>query len=272
MEKTEAVEKVVLDLRGSKKYKFLAEDTIRDVVTLELQKHKSVKNAVKAARKRLHLILASYLSEINPAAAGQLLDDVFSSGDGEKIKQACLDIMGKHASTRERLPILADFYQRIFQVTGIPRTVADLACAMNPFSYRWMNLPPETAYYAYDNNQQTVALLDTYFQLEKLTTPPEERDVLCNPPQEDFDVVFLFKMYHCLEHRQKGAGLEVLKNIRARWLAVSFPTQNLVGRRSDIFGNYKNALEEYTRDRARDSHILEFDTELVLIIDQTNGP
>lgn len=260
------IDTIIDEIKSGKKYRVLSPDTIRDVVTRETKKHKLLKNAVKAARKRLHLILADYLSRLDYPEAEQELKTAFSTGGPNKIKDTCLDIMSKHASTHERIEILDEFYSKLFAITGKPKKLADLACAMNPLSFRWMGLPKDVSYHAFDNNSQNVAFLDLYFQLEKLNPPPVMQDILCHPPEGHFDVAFLFKMYHCLEHRQKNAGWEVIKNTPTQWLAVSFPTRTLANRKSDIFGNYKDQLISKINENNWTFQIVELATEKILLI------
>lgn len=260
------IDTIVYEINSGKKYKFLCPDTIRHVVSLEMGRHKSLKEVVKAAKKRLHLILADYLSQLNYASAGKQLKAAFLSGDREEINQTCRHILSKHASTRERLDILAELYSKLFDITGKPAKLADLACALNPLSFRWMGLPKDTGYYAFDNNKQTVELLNLYFHLEGLGPRAVVRDILCHPPEDFFDVAFLFKMYHCLEHRQKGAGWEVIEETPAKWLAVSFPTRNLANRKVDIFANYKEEMLPRIKGKGWDFQVVEFRTELVVLI------
>lgn len=262
------IEEIVQEIKASKKYKVLCLDTIRNVVSSEVEKHSSLKNAKKSAKKKLHLILAPYLSELNYQTAAKELRSAFVSGERGKISETCLNIMRKHASTRERIDILDEFYREIFEITGIPGRIADLACALNPFSFRWMGLPRDVECYAYDNNIKNCELLNLYFDLEGLNPLAEVRDIFCNPPGNSFDVCLLFKMYHCLEHRQKGAGPEVIEKIPAKWLVVSFPTRNLANRKVDIFSNYKDDLLDNIKRNNWDSSILEFDTEIVLLINK----
>lgn len=261
-------ETITGELQSSKKYGVLHPDTIKNVVNLEVQKHKTLKPAVKSARKKLHLILASYLSELKYTSAEKELKTAFSFEDQDKIGETCMKILSKHASTRERIPILAEFYSRIFEITGTPQTLVDLACALNPFSFRWMGLPKGTCYYAFDNNIKTVELLKLYFQLEGLESLVEWRDILLNPSGLSFDVAFLFKMFHCLEHRQRGAGGEVIEKIPAQWVVVSFPARNLANRRVDIFSNYKEPLFSNIKKNNWEFRQLEFDSEMVLLINK----
>ncbi len=265
------IEYLIADLTANKKYSVLCPETIKNIVISESPKHKSLKTTTKAARKKLHLVLADYLVDLKFPSAEKDLTTAFSPGNENKIRDACLDIMSKHASTRERIPILPDFYHRIFQITGSPKKLADLACALNPLSFRWMNLPYDTDYYAFDNNAKIVDLLKLYFSLEGLKPLVEWRDILCNPPELHFDVALLFKMYHCLEIRQKGAGWKVIRDTPSQWIAVSFPTRNLANRKVDIFSNYKNDLLHNTRKNNWEHHLLEFDSEMVLLINKLNA-
>jgi 16S rRNA (guanine(1405)-N(7))-methyltransferase len=260
------IDNIISELKASKKYNVLCLDTIKNVVNIEVQKHKSTKNAVKSARKKLHLILASYLNELNYSSAEKKLKAAFLSENQDKINETCLNIMEKHASTRERIPILDDFYSNIFEITGKPKKLADLACALNPLSFRWMRLPKNIQYYAYDNNARIMELLKLYFSLEDLNPLVEWRDIFCHPPEIFFDLSLLFKMYHCLEHRQKGAGWEVIQKTTSQWMAVSFPTRSLANRKVDIFGNYKDTLLNNIKKNNWDSHILEFESEMILLI------
>jgi 16S rRNA (guanine(1405)-N(7))-methyltransferase len=214
------------------------------------------------------LILASYLSELDYSSSEKELKSAFLSGDRDRITHTCLNIMAKHASTRERMEILSEFYPRLFAITGIPEKIVDLACALNPISFKWMGLSKDITYYAYDNNLQTVELVKLYFRLEGLQPLVEERDILCNPPRAGADVALLFKMYHCLEHRQKGTGWKVVENTPAKWMAVSFPTRNLANRKVDIFSNYKQDILEKIERNKWNFDILEFENELILLINK----
>jgi 16S rRNA (guanine(1405)-N(7))-methyltransferase len=262
------IDAIVNQVKASKKYKYLCADTIRDVVKIGSKTHTSLKNLLKFARKKCHLILASYLSELDYSSAGEELKSAFLSRDRDRITNTCLNIMAKHASTRERITILSEFYSRLFKITGPPKRMVDLACALNPFSFRWMGLSKDIFYYAYDNNIQTVKLLKLYFQLEGLQPLVEERDILCRPMETAVDVGLLFKMYHCLEHRQKGAGWRVIEKTPAQWMAVSFPTRNLANRNVDIFSNYKQDMLEKIKKNRWNFDIVEFENEMVLLINK----
>jgi 16S rRNA (guanine(1405)-N(7))-methyltransferase len=260
------LEAYVTAIHQSRKYRDLCPETIRDVIATELARHKSHKEALRQAKRRLHRLWAQFLGEPNHEASRRALVQAFISARDPDIRRVCLQIMRAHASSRERLMGLANFYPPLFARTGVPTRVLDLACALNPLSFRWMDLPRSIRYHAYDINQSTVRLINHYFHLEGLEPLAAQRDIFCSPPAEEGDIALLFKMYHCLEHRQRGAGWHVVEAVRACWVAVSFPTRNLANRAVDIVGNYEVALRSKATHRGWDVDRLDLGDEAILLV------
>ena len=134
------VEAVVTAVKQSQKYGETSEQTIRLLAETAVRQHKKNKAAIKAVRTQLHSIMAPYLGDPAYEQAAGRLAAAFADGDSEQIKAVCRDILGDHLSTRERLPIMAEFYGQIFAVTGRPRTLPDIACRLNPLAWPWMGL------------------------------------------------------------------------------------------------------------------------------------
>lgn len=239
------IDETVDKIASSKKYKFLSKETIQHVLEEYVLIHKDLKSALPYAKKSLHKIWASYLGEPNYKRAKERLTDAFEANDDALIMEICMDTMHVHSSARERLQYYEQgYYQHIFEKTGKPNSIADLACALHPLSFRWMNLPSTTKYFAYDINLNFIELLAHYFELEGIGPAPIWQDIYVSPPTDHVDVALLFKMYHCLEIRKKGAGLTVLKQTPADWVVISFPAQNLVGKKADIYGNYADGIQQ----------------------------
>lgn len=264
-------EQVVAKIKASKKYRFLSEDTIRNVLAEEMQHHKSLKKSLDPAKKRLHKIWAAYLGEPDYPIVKTQLQSVFTEGNANTIKACCQSILETHSSARERMPLLDNYYQSIFSITGKPTKIVDLASALHPFSFRWMDLSTTTQYYATDINQNFIDLINFYFKLEGLQPLAQLRDIFCNPIEIHCDLAFLFKMYHCLEIRKRGAGLHVLKSTKADWVAISFPSRNLVGQRAAIINNYRPAIEKAAIEENWTIFELEFENEDLLIINKHGG-
>ena len=196
---------LIAELRSLRKYRDLdlPEETVRDLLIQELPHYRSERDALKAVRQKLHNIVAPYLGDPDYTAAEAQLVTAQTAGP-EALRTACAEIMGAHASTRERVPLLGEFYPRLFGLTGRPRVILDLACGLHPLGLPWMGLP----------------------QLA------EHRDILVNPPQIEADVAFFFKEAHRFEQRQRGCNRAFWQALRARWLVVSLPAADLTGHHS----------------------------------------
>lgn len=261
------IDETVDKIATSKKYKFLCKETIQNVLEDYVIIHKELKRALPYAKKSLHKIWASYLGEPNYKRVKERLTDAFAVQDDALIMEICEETMAVHSSARERIQLYEQgYYQHIFSQTGQPDSIADLACALHPLSWRWMNLPSSTKYFAYDINRNFTDLLGHYFELEGIGPPPIWQDIYVHPPAEHVDVALLFKMYHCLEIRKKGAGLTVVKQTPADWIVISFPAQNLVGKKADIYGNYAPRLRATAQEN--DWKITEelFGNEMLVVI------
>ena len=222
---TEAIEAIL----NSKKYRGLSipEETIEHLLQTELDKGIKLKVAIKTVRHKLHNIMASYLGDPDYEEAKFWLDEAFKNPDEDSEKQVCETLLTIHASTRERMPYLDEFYQSIFSVTGNPDSVLDLACAMHPFSFPWMRLSNSCEYYAYDIHQPRIDLINHYFQHRGLRPLAENRDILLHPPEIKADVAFLFKEAHRLEQRQQGCNLPLWETLQVNWLVVTLPAYSL---------------------------------------------
>jgi len=216
----------------SKKYRSLdlPESTLLDLYNKELERFSSPKDALDSVRRKLHNIVAAYLGDPDFPSAAASLDTAFKSGGEGQVRAACFSILECHASTRERAPHLAEFYARIFEVTGKPGVILDLACGLNPFAFPWMRLPAAVRYHAYDLNHPRVDLIAHFFRLQGLAPLAECRDILVSPPEDQADVAFFFKEAHRFEQRQRGSNRPFWEAVRARWLVISLPAESLTGR------------------------------------------
>jgi 16S rRNA (guanine(1405)-N(7))-methyltransferase len=228
------IESLIDTILGSKKYRELdlPRETIRSLLELELPRFKSTREAVESARKKLHNIVAPYLGDPDYQAAQNDFDQAFASSDLQQVKTLCSQLLASHASTRERLPLLEDFYPRLFAITGQPQSILDLACGLNPFAFPWMGLPLSTRYHAYDMHTPRVELINHYFKLQGLAPLAETGDILVNPPAFKADLAIFFKEAHRFEQRQHGCNRAFWQALPVRWLLVSLPTANLTGHHS----------------------------------------
>jgi 16S rRNA (guanine(1405)-N(7))-methyltransferase len=215
----------------------LPAETVRGLLMQELPRHRSPKDALKSVRQKLHNIVAPYLGDPDYRAAAGQLDQAFDSRDPLQVQAACRQLLTSHASTRERLPLLSEFYSRLWALTGVPSTVLDLACGLHPFGFPWMDLPVSTRYFAYDIHRPRVDLINHFFTRLGLEPLACVQDVLVSPPQVAAEVAFFFKEAHRFEQRQHGCNRLFWQALKVKWLLVSLPTTSLSQKHSLLEGH-----------------------------------
>jgi 16S rRNA (guanine(1405)-N(7))-methyltransferase len=245
----------------------MARETVLDVVRSQQLAGGPRRRVAEEARRKLHTVAALYLGQPSMGRWRDPITAAFRGGD-EAVRGVCHQVMAQHLSSRERLPILDEFYASLFAVTGRPRRIVDLACAYNPFSLRWMDLDPGAVYQGYDFNAGTVDLCRHYLSMEAGDHRVGCRDVLCSPPLEPADLALLLKMYHCLESRRPGAGAAVVEQAAADWVAISFPTRTASGRRYDFLERHGAPLQELIASHGWRATTRSFATEMVLLVDK----
>jgi len=215
------IEVVVTAVKHSAKYGDTSEATIRELAAEAVRQHKKSKPAIKAVRARLHSIMAPYLGDPDYEAETVRLNAAFAAHDAQAIETVCLDCLHAHLSTRERLPILAEFYERIFTITGRPQSIMDIACGLNPLALRWMGLElvgskqlavsreglkEGLKFYAYDIHEPRIHFINHYLQLEGLEPLARVQDVAMDFPQEQVDVALFLKEMPRFERNYGGRG------------------------------------------------------------------
>ena len=263
------LETVITAIKASRKYRDTSEETIRQLAAEALRQHKRPKAAIKAVRKRLHSIMAPYLGDPDYVAVAQTLDEAFAAGDETAVRQACLAALDSHLSTRERLPIMEEFYRQIFALTGKPQRLLDIACGLNPLAFPWMELPPTIQYVAYDIHEPRINFINHYFMLQGLEPLARVQDVALTAPVERADVALFLKEMPRFERNYPGTGRNFLRALPVRYLVVSFPTVSTHGGRS-LVARYREFFQQLIAGEGWPVEELMFDGEMVFVANK--GP
>ncbi len=222
---------------ASHKYQALAlpEETVVDLINRNTTPGIKDRELEKIVRQKLHNIVAPYLEELDYRSA---LTDLaaIKKHDDQSLREYCARILSAHASTKERIPIMSEFYTRIFEHTGVPGSILDLACGLNPFALPWMGLPMETTYHAYDLHKPRIDLINAFFHVVGRPPLAEKRDILVKPPELRADVAFFFKEAHRFEQRQHGCNRTFWQALKVKTIVVSLPSSNLTGSHSMLEG------------------------------------
>ena len=287
------LDQVVSAVVSSKKYGAICPDTIRRIAARELaaEPHAGVKALIKATKRGLHQICGAFEQAPDYDAAFQLLEAAYRNSskkaympgsapqsmempgmgarpaifEGE-IEAACRRVLALHSSTRERLPILDQFYSRIFQITGRPGSILDLGCGLNPVALPWMGLTPGSRYTALEIDAGGVEFVNRYLQLAGLEPLARRQDVLVDPPVGPADVALLLKTSSTLERQEKGSTVRLVETLKAPFVVVSFAVKSLGGREKGMPAHYRREFQAMAEGRPWQVEELAFDTELVFVV------
>jgi 16S rRNA (guanine(1405)-N(7))-methyltransferase len=220
---------VVQRLRSAPKYRHIHPHTIVDVVAQEAPHARTDAELERRARLKLHKVMADYLLTARPNRLLRGMPEAVAQG-GATLREWCRTVLSGHFSTAERLPDLDRFYPTVVELTGQPATVADLACALNPFTLPWLREVTAARYTGYDLNESFVDLATRFLAEADANARVEHRDVLFEPHTIRADVALFLKTYHCVEDRSPGSGLALVCGVDARHVVVSFPVRAMNGR------------------------------------------
>jgi len=263
----EKINALVNKISGSRKYHHLAipPETIRDLIQQAESRGIPAADIEKVVREKLHNIVAPYLGDPDYEKLKLDLAVLPDHPQSPILKDWCLSILREHASTRERIPILDEFYSRIFEFTGKPRSILDLACGLNPFSLPWMNLASDDTYHTFDLHQPRIDLIASFLAHIHQQGSATHTDILVHPPRQNADVAFFFKEAHRFDQRQPGINRTFFQSVPARFLLVSLPTSSLTGRRS-MLDQDRRLIDQSVSGLPWEVHEILFENEIVFCI------
>jgi 16S rRNA (guanine(1405)-N(7))-methyltransferase len=264
----DSLDRLVAAVLSSPKHGRICAEFVRRVGAEELTKRRSLKEAIKATKNKLHQVGGAYLEGSLPYA--RWLDRLREAPSPDDLRAACRDVMRGHTSTAERLGILDEFYSAL--LGGLPpvRSVLDVACGLNPLAIPWMSLAPDAVYYAYDIYQDMTDFIGEFMALIGMEGHAQARDVMQFVPPEKVDLALILKTIPCLEQVDKAAGRRLLDGVNADTMIVSFPVRSLGGHDKGMSANYEAHLRDLLADRDWPVERYEFESELAFLIHMTS--
>ena len=250
---------------GSANYKHVSPDLVHAIAVQELGKRRTLKEAIKATKNKLHQVGGAYLDGREEYTAWlRALDTAIQGGNQEVLRATCKRVMSHHASTRERLPILDGFYTTLLAELGPVHSILDLACGLNPLTQPW--LPPIEQYYAYDIYQHVMDFLQEWLHLLPLDGHARVWNLVESCPPQQVDVALVLKVIPCLEQVEKRAGFRLLRSINAKHMIVSFPLQSLGGKSKGMATFYEEHFMQLVASETWHIRKVVFATELVFVV------
>lgn len=266
----DSVDRLLKEVLGSPKYRFVCEDAVRNIGKSELPKRRTFKAAVKATKDKLHQIGGAYFRG-TPKYATWLdkLRTAKQTRDEEEFRSLCIQFMSFHSSTQERLEVLDRFYVSLFSLLPPIHSILDVACGLNPLAIPWMPLARSTDYYAYDIYTDLIEFIGDFVKLTGAQPHAQVADVLHNPPTVRADLAFVLKNVPCFDQIDKAATAQLVDRLDAKYVLVSFPRQSLGGTGRFLTRQYTARFAELVKGRDWAISRMEYKTELVFLIDKT---
>ncbi len=255
-------------VQSSAKYGSITPELIRRLGAEELRKHPRLRDAVKSTKNRLHQVAGAYLSA--PPPYDDWLDRLAAAQSADERREVCRALMQTHASTRERLPILDEFYRTTLAGIAPVRSVLDVACGLNPLAIPFMPLADGAAYYACDIYADLADFLNRAFPLLGVTGEAWASDVTQTVPAQSVDLALIVKAIPCLQQIDKGIGARLLDGIDAKHLLVSYPVHSLGGASKGMRATYDAQFSDLVAGRGWSVERFDFPTELAYLITKPN--
>ncbi len=270
-EQDEVLGDVVRKLKATRKYGSICDDTLVRIAGWAAPRYLTSADVLKAAKRKLHQVYGAYLSGATVPRVEQLVGTLSPATPERELQAACLKILGLHASSRERLDIMAEAYGKLWERTGPPSSVVDLACGLNPFALPWMGLPRQAGYYACDIDRRLVASINSFLGVLGRAESAECRDILVSPPTGSAtDVILLLKSAPCLEQQSKGSVLELLTALNGRHVVVSFPIETLGGRDVGMAQSYDALMDDLVERLEVNAKTLRFRSEVFYVLSKNH--
>lgn len=259
------LERLVTAVTQSPKYAAISPDLIRRVGAREFTVRRSLKEAVKATKNKLHQVGGAYM-EARLDYPAMLAELHAAADDPEQLRAVCRNLMRRHASTHERLDVLAEFYATTLGQIEDIRVVRDLACGLNPLAIPWLPFEAPFEYHAYDIYADMMAFLAEFMAIVGVNGRTQTRDILGQPPTQPADLILILKTLPVLEQVEKGAAARLLDALQARYLLISFPARSLGGRRKGMVQNYEAQFMDWIAGRNWQVQRFEFPSELAFLV------
>lgn len=257
-----SVEHIVDTVLQSRKYRFIYRPTIERIVRDVASRHPA-KEVEKVVKRKLHQTWGAYFTR---PQFNKILSHIQTQiNEGVDVQSIILQLLKLQTSTNERIPILNEFYQKIFEITGTPMSVIEPACGINALTYFWMN--QNIHYTGFDVDQEEIDFINSVFHTLDVGQKASVNlgDVFSSDLQRA-DVGQLLKVLPLLEHQQKGSSLELLKKMPCKWVVISYPTRSITGKQKGMTSFYTEYFTKLVQNEPWSVTKLLFPSELVFII------
>lgn len=261
------LDELARQVQALEKYSSISPELVKDLLSRELTRRASPREAVKAVRNKLHQVGSAYQEKPPPydkwlAELATLPADLADPAVHAFLQR----LLPAHTSTRERVPILPRFFRECLAELGGVESVLDIACGLNPLVIPWMPLKQGFTYTACDIYSDMVDFLNQYFTHFGINGTALVADVTKSIPAFDAQLTLVLKTIPCLEQLDKDAGRTLLTSISSPNILVSFPARSLGGRAKGMPQFYEQHFRTLASGQPWQITRYEFPGELAFLI------
>lgn len=265
----EALEQLVQMVTASDKYASISPDLIRAVGEKELSKRRTLKEAVKETRNKLHQVGSAFQEKPIPYAAWkEALAGLPADLRSDEVMQFLKNCLSMHASTAERLSILPRFFTETLASAAPVRSFLDLACGLNPLCLPWMPVAEEVTYTACDIYQNMTEYITAFFNYFGIKGDAFTCDLSQTVPTQRAQVALLLKTIPCLDQIDRHAAGRLLRELQTDFILASFPAHSLGGRGKGMKENYEARFEQLVEGENWKITRFDYVSELVFLIEK----
>jgi 16S rRNA (guanine(1405)-N(7))-methyltransferase len=264
---SEQLKKLVQQVQEGAKYRFIHKDLVENIARNEITKGRSWKGTVKAVRNKLHQVGGAYQPlGIDYEQLTSELKSLPHDMQTPEAKRFFIQTMGLHASTRERLLILDQFFHETLAPLAPIHSVLDVACGLNPLALAWIPLSESVEITVCDIYTDQMEFLNAYFEHFHINGKATCCDLTQQIPSEKAQIGFVLKTIPCLEQIDKSIGSKIIQNLQCENLLVSFPSQSLTGKQKGMRQFYSEHFQTLLKDTNLKSTTFSFQNEQAFLI------
>lgn len=263
----EQLEKMVRQVQDGAKYRSIHPDLIENIARNELKKGRSWKDTVKAIRNKLHQVGTAYQPQaIDYERLYSEMKSLPQDIRNPDVRRFLIQAMGNHASTRERLQILDQFYLETLSPLSPIDSILDVACGLNPLALAWMPVSTSVQLTVCDIYVDQIDFLNAYFEHFNINGKAFCCDLTQQIPHEKAQIGLVLKTIPCLEQIDKNIGAKILQDLPCQNLLVSFPALSLSGKKKGMRQFYSDHFQALLHNFNWDVTTFSFPNEQVFMI------
>ena len=229
------LDEITAAVKKKKELSGMADEFVKEKVEKILTKEKKIKGKISKSKSFKEFSRSKEFKELKSIVREELrkVYGVFQKPGG---KNTIEEKLKAHQSSEERYPHYEEIYTKIVSMIGKPKSILDLGCGANPYSYDYLGCSP--TYIAIDLPNDELQSIADFFKEKGITGDVYGIDLVKEYEKlgalmenNRVDVAFLFKLLDSLETIKRHISGKVLDAVNATWLIVSFPTISIGGKK-----------------------------------------